>query len=251
MRVSAADNFPVKHSPAMHVIGVLCATGNFVRTIHAGNALANQGTLRGLGPCVFCFVAHDLRSFSVFGYLHHRRFNAGVGPAPAEVSTQTCLDLVGGCMRMLIEKSFRRHDKTGRAEAALLRVIIDEGLLYGVKFAGLAETFNGRNLPVLGVNSKNGAGINSFAIQMDGAGAAGSTIANALGAREFKLVAECIQQSDARFQSSTKLLAVDVQRDWNLSRPVFSYFICQRQRSGMADQRDSSGDAGNFQEVAT
>ena len=41
---------------------------------------------------------------------------------------------------MLIEKSFGGDHKTGRAEAALLRVIVNECLLNGMKMGGIAES---------------------------------------------------------------------------------------------------------------
>src|SRR5262245_32295439 len=50
----------------------------------------------------------------------------GVGAAAADVAGQRLLDLGGRGVRVLVEGRSHRHDEAGRAEAALLRVELDE-----------------------------------------------------------------------------------------------------------------------------
>ena len=141
-------------------------------------------------------------------------------------------------MRMLIKKSLGRHDKAWCAESALLRVVINESLLDGIKFAGLAQAFNGRDLRALRIDGQNRAGIDGFAVQMDGAGAAGPAIAHALGSGQVKLIAQRVQQRDSRLQLCLELLAVDIEGHRNLAGTVISGRHHECQRAGMADQRN-------------
>src|SRR5258706_7302919 len=67
---------------------------------------------------------------SSFRHLHHCRTNTHVGATAAEVAAQPGSQLFARWMRMLIEESLASNHEAGRAEAALLRVIINERLLH-------------------------------------------------------------------------------------------------------------------------
>src|SRR5947209_6741337 len=62
-----------------------------------------------------------------------RLANAFVGPAAAEVPAQSAADVFVAGMGVLIEKRLARHHEARRAESALLRVVVDEGLLHRVE----------------------------------------------------------------------------------------------------------------------
>src|SRR5579864_9087023 len=72
--------------------------------------------------------------------------HSGISSATAEVPAQAVLDLLRRGIGMLIEKSLGGDNKARRAEAALLRIVVNERLLDGMKMAGLAETFDGGDL---------------------------------------------------------------------------------------------------------
>src|ERR1044071_3464028 len=68
-------------------------------------------------------------SFLLLGRLQDRRANADVGAAAAEIAAQPLANLFRRRVGMLVEKSFAGDDEARRAEAALLCVVVNEGLL--------------------------------------------------------------------------------------------------------------------------
>ncbi len=151
---------------------------------------------------------------------------------------------------MLIKKSLGGDNEARRAEAALLRVIVNECLLYRMEMARIAEAFHGGDLRILRVDGQHRAGVNGFVVHQHGAGAAGAAIANALGAGKLKLVAQSVQQGDARLKLRVELLAVHIERYRNLARSLNVRRVVECERADVADQRNGRGDAGDFQEVA-
>ncbi len=101
---------------------------------------------------------------------------------------------------MLVKKRLGRHNKARRAETALLRVVVDERLLDGMEFARLAQALHRRDLVALRVDGQHRAGVDGLPVQQHGARAAGAAIADALGAGKLKLVAQRVQQRDARLK---------------------------------------------------
>src|SRR6185369_1365930 len=93
-------------------------------------------------------VGHGSSSFRLCR-LHHGGAYAGISAATAEVSSQPVLDLLRRGFGMLVKKRLGRHHEPRRAEAALLRVIVDECLLYGMEPSGFAQPFHGGDLVVL------------------------------------------------------------------------------------------------------
>src|SRR5215831_6869599 len=70
-----------------------------------------------------------------------------VGAAAAEIARERVARLVAGRLRIGLEQCHRRHDLTRRAEAALRRKLVDEGLLHLVQLTVRAfEPFDGRDL---------------------------------------------------------------------------------------------------------
>src|SRR6185437_7036789 len=105
----------------------------FIRAIDAGDALAYQRALLCGGPSIFSIVVcHGSGSFR-FRRLQHGGAHSGISSATAEVSAQAVLNLLRRGIGMLIEKCLGGHNKTRRAEATLLRVIVNECLLDGMQ----------------------------------------------------------------------------------------------------------------------
>ena len=95
--------------------------------------------------------------------------------------------------------------------AIAVYVVVDEGLLNRVKIAALHQAFDGRDGFALGFDSQGGAGIDRLAIDDHRASAASGAVADALGAGHVQVIAQGVEQSDARFQLQVVLLAVDVE----------------------------------------
>src|ERR1041384_8721669 len=71
--------------------------------------------------------------------LHHCRANAYVGSAAAQIAAESMLHLLWRWVWIFVEKGFAGYDKTRRAEAALLRVVVYERLLNGMKIFALHQ----------------------------------------------------------------------------------------------------------------
>src|SRR5215212_10785040 len=77
------------------------------------------------------------------GRLEHRLADAGVSAAAAEVTRQPLMDLVEARVGVPVEQGLGGHDEAGRAEAALLGVVLDEGRLERMELGGPAEPLDG------------------------------------------------------------------------------------------------------------
>ena len=152
---------------------------------------------------------------------------------------------------MLVKKSLCGNNEARRAEAALLRVIVNERLLDGMEMARLAKAFHGGDLRALCVDGQHRAGVHGFVVHQHGASAAGAAIANALGAGKLKLVAQSVQQGDARLKLRIELLAIHIERYRNFARSLNVRRVIERERADVAHKRNGRGDAGDFQKVAS
>src|SRR5215469_14680533 len=112
------------------------------------------------------------------------------------------LDLLQRGIGMLVEKSFAGNNESGRAETALLSIIVNKSLLHRMQMARLPQTFHRGDGPGLRVNGENGAGINCLAVHHYSAGAARPAITDAFGSRQLELVAQGVQQRDPWLQLS-------------------------------------------------
>ena len=101
------------------------------------------------------------------------------------------------------------HDLSWRAVSALESILIDEGLLDGMKCSVLGKTFDGRDLGPFGGGGEDKAGVHAPPIQMHGAGAALSEIAALLGARQLQVLAQEIEQGSARVDLRFIAFAID------------------------------------------
>src|SRR5215218_4008485 len=94
--------------------------------------------------------------------------HAGIGAAAAEVTGQPLVDLAEARVRVLVEQGLGGHDEAGRAEAALLGVVLDEGRLERMELGGPAEPLDGLDGPALGLDGEHGAGVDGLAVEEDG-----------------------------------------------------------------------------------
>ena len=84
---------------------------------------------------------------------------------------------------MRVEHRRAGDDKTGRAKAALLRIVVDERGLHRAQAIGRAEPFDGRDLAPHHVDRQGRARIDRATIFENGARAARCAITNFLGTR--------------------------------------------------------------------
>ena len=126
------------------------------------------------------------------------------------------LDLMkGGIARLaFLDQANRTHDLSRRAEAALEAVMRDEGRLHRMKRVALRRTLDGADHGTVMADREREAGIDPTSIDQDGAGAALPAIAALLGSGQMELLAQKIEQRDARIlQGDLAYHAVHCQRN--------------------------------------
>ena len=116
---------------------------------------------------------------------------------------------------VLREERGARDHEARRAEAALQRVLLDEGLLQRAHLLRRAEALDGRDLVPLGVGREHQAGLHRLAVEQHRAAAAAAAVAHLLGARQVEVVAQRVEQRDARLDGELPDRAVhlEAQRD--------------------------------------
>ena len=104
----------------------------------------------------------------------------------------------GRGLRVLVEGGPHGDDEAGRAEAALLGVVLDEGGRHGVELPPPPSDSAVLDVLAAGLEGEHGAGVDRAAVEHDGAGAAGAAVADALAAGHVEVVAQGVEQRDAR-----------------------------------------------------
>jgi hypothetical protein len=118
---------------------------------------------------------------------------------------------------MFIQKRAARHYKTGRAKAALLRVVFDKGGHDGMQFAVVRKSFDGYDLTSLRLYGEQAASIDWLAIENDRARSTDPAIAYFLSPGQIQMVAESIEECDARFEIKRVTFTVNPQSDGHRS----------------------------------
>jgi hypothetical protein len=151
----------------------------------------------GIGPAAADVAAHPLAQF-VDGGLG-RGLEAGA-------------DMAGNAGLDLAQHRHRRADLAGRAVAALVAVVLDEGGLHRVQVVGRAQALDGGDLVAVVHDGQAQAAVDPPAVDHDRAGPALAVVAALLGAGQLPVLAQGVQQGGAVVQVQLVGLAVDLQR---------------------------------------
>ncbi len=76
-------------------------------------------------------------------YIQDGLADPDVGTAPTQVASQASFDLFHGGIAVCVQERLARHHETGSTEAALLRVVFDEGGLERVHAIRCAQSLDG------------------------------------------------------------------------------------------------------------
>src|ERR1700686_3242318 len=144
-------------------------------------------TVPGMGP------SSDLAAGALDG-----AHDAQVRAAAAEVVGERLLDLVLGRMLVLREQDGGLHDHAVDAVAALRGLLVDEGLLKGVRLFRRAQAFERHHLLSLRLRSRIDAGPDRFAVDVHGAGAALGQAAAEARAVQVEVVAKHVEERRGR-----------------------------------------------------
>jgi len=125
---------------------------------------------------------------------HDGADDSQMGPAPAEVAGERLLDV--GFTRVLAGGQEGRglHDHAVDAVAALHGLLVDEGLLYGMRTLRRAETFQRDDLLRPDRRERHHARAHRLAVEMHRAGTALREAAAEARAVECQIVAESVEQ---------------------------------------------------------
>src|SRR5712671_843589 len=107
----------------------------------------------------------------------------------------------------------RRQQDAGGAEAALQRVMADEGLLQHIEGAGIGQALDGGDVRALHLDRVAGAAAHRPARDQDGAGPTYPVLAADVDAENLQLVAQEIGEQHARLGKARTDLAVHRQGD--------------------------------------
>src|SRR5262249_35826085 len=107
---------------------------------------------------------------SISSALPRRRGNRGpnlrIGRAAGEVAAHVLADLVGGAGVPFLDAGYAGHDLAGRAEAALKRIVLDEGGLQGMQRFTSGQAFDRGDLASVDKQCQRHAGEDAAAINM-------------------------------------------------------------------------------------
>src|SRR6185436_10372713 len=142
-----------------------------------------------------------------------RAQHARVHEAAAEDARQRLLDLAVGRARVLIEKRLRGEDHAVQAEAALPRLLLDEGALDRMGPLRRAQPLEGRDLRAADAADRGHAGADRAAADDHGAGAALAEAAAEFRPAQREVVAEDVQERRCRVDVEGMRAAVDGERD--------------------------------------
>jgi hypothetical protein len=87
----------------------------------------------------------------------------------------------------------------------------------GVQLVRRADAFDRRDLMAFGFDGEHRAGINRFAIEQHGAGAARRAVANFFRAGDVEPIAQRVEQCNARLDVQSFVLPIDLECDGQFS----------------------------------
>ena len=170
-----------------------------------------RGGRRGFGGRVRAFVGEGLHAVPP-GDLGDRLDDVGIGAAAADVAAHALAQLGIGQLRRrgqvggdvagdagldLVEHRHGRADLPGRAVAALIAVVLDEGGLHRMQVLRRAEPLDGGDAVALVHHRQRQAGVDPPPVDDHRAGAALAVVAALLGAGEMQMLAQRVEQRGA------------------------------------------------------
>src|SRR4051812_5136691 len=209
----------ISSTPALTTGGSLCASTTFLPLI------VTSSRYTGLACCAASFL---VCSFIVFSSstdpdsFLQRRHDAGVSRTAADVSAQHLAQLLFGRFRIAREKIAERHQDSGRAEAALQRVMVLERLLQLVELAAVAgERFHRFHVAAFGLHRERKTGAHRRAVDLHRAAAADAVLAADVRPGRAEGMAQKIAEQGTRLGLGAHLAAVEREIDPDLL--VFVY----------------------------
>src|SRR5215472_14839611 len=134
-----------------------------------------------------------MTSGSIPAHRLHGRYDAGISAAPANVAAHALTHVLVGGSAAFSEQRDRRHDLTGRAVAALERVVFDERLLHGMELVAVRQTFDRCHMFAGDSRRKCQARQHAAAFDVDRARTALAVVAAFFRARQLKVFTKRVE----------------------------------------------------------
>src|SRR6188508_1956444 len=154
-----------------------------------------------------------LRGREFSGGLLDRLDDVHVARATTEVAADALADLRFVRVGVLGEEPGRLHDHPRRAEAALQAVLIPERLLERMKGRLAGHPLDGLELTAIGLDSEHRARLRARAVDVDGARAAVARVAPDVRPGQPEVIAQEMDEEEARLDIRLVRLTVDGHRD--------------------------------------
>src|SRR5690606_11013393 len=187
MSVRAPQDVEVEHPWEFDVVDVRSLAADEARVLLALDRVAEPTdccTLSGSHRLVLPSTSRHagrrrgfVRLLHLLGRVLDRLDDVHVAGAPAEVAGDRLPDLRFRRVRVTLQQGNRRHHHARRAEAALEPVLLPEALLHRVEFAVLLKPLDGTDLAAVGLHREDGARLDRYSVEMDGAGTATGGVA--------------------------------------------------------------------------
>src|ERR1051325_646050 len=147
------------------------------------------------------------------GGFTHRRDDVLVAGAAAERPFQAVAHFRLARICVALQQVARGHDHARRAEAALQAVLVPESLLHDVQLAVAGETFDRGDRGAVRLHGEHRARLHRLPVEEDRADAALAGVAADVRAGEAELVAQEVDEEEARLDVRRLLRAVDREGD--------------------------------------
>ena len=126
--------------------------------------------------------------------LFHSSDNIGVGTATADIPTKLLTNVIVSHHVPFPKCAFRGTDLPGCAIPALVRVVIDEGLLKGRKIVLATKPLYGGDRSSIQIDRESQATVDSYTIKQNRTGPTLSVVAALFASRQLQRFAEEIQK---------------------------------------------------------
>jgi hypothetical protein len=144
--------------------------------------------------------------------------DVGIGTATADIAAHQLANFIGGVRLVLGDQPGGGTDLAGGAVSALEGVMLDEGLLQGMKRASLRQAFDRRDLCAILHDREREARVDAPAVEQNGTGAALAVVAALFGPGNVEIEAQRVEQRGPWRDCQFALHAVDMKRDRRLGR---------------------------------
>jgi hypothetical protein len=166
------------------------------------------------------------------GDVEHGLDDPLVARAPAQVPGQRLAHLALGRVGAIPQERLGGEQEAGRAEPALQRVALVEGLLQRVQLVAVGEPLDGQQRAAVRLRGEHEARAHGLAVELDRARAAHAVLAADVRAGQPGLVADEVRQQRARLDLPGVRPAVDLHLD-----PHDASSIARRTSSAVSARR--------------